>query len=52
MSPVLEAFTRRFSGGVEVSSGVAADSEMAVLVANRLADVALGAASCATRSSR
>ena len=43
MSPVLEAFTRRFSGGVEVSSGVAADSEMAVLVANRLADVALGA---------
>ena len=44
VSPVLEAFTRRFSGGVEVSSGVAADSEMAVLVANRLADVALGAA--------
>jgi LysR family transcriptional regulator, low CO2-responsive transcriptional regulator len=43
VSPVLEAFTRRFSGGVEVSSGVAADSEMAVLVANRLADVALGA---------
>jgi LysR family transcriptional regulator, low CO2-responsive transcriptional regulator len=30
---------------VQVSSGVAADSEMAVLVANRLADVALGAAS-------
>jgi LysR family transcriptional regulator, low CO2-responsive transcriptional regulator len=45
VSPVLEAFTRRLSGGVEVSSGVAADSEMAVLVANRLADVALGAAS-------
>jgi DNA-binding transcriptional LysR family regulator len=44
VSPVLEAFTRRFSSGVEVSSGVAADSEMAVLVANRLADVALGAA--------
>jgi LysR family transcriptional regulator, low CO2-responsive transcriptional regulator len=43
VSPVLEAFTRRLSGGVEVSSGVAADSEMAVLVANRLADVALGA---------
>jgi DNA-binding transcriptional LysR family regulator len=43
VSPVLEAFTRRFSGGVEVSSGVAADSEMPVLVANRLADVALGA---------
>lgn len=44
LSPVLEAFTRRFSGAVEVSSGVARDSEMAVLVANRLADVALGAA--------
>ncbi len=44
VSPLLEAFTRRFSGGVEVSSGVAADSEMAVLVANRLADIALGAA--------
>jgi molybdate transport repressor ModE-like protein len=43
VSPVLEAVTRRFSGGVEVSSGVAADSEMPVLVANRLADVALGA---------
>ena len=43
VSPVLEAFTRRLSGGVEVSSGVAAESEMAVLVANRLADVALGA---------
>jgi DNA-binding transcriptional LysR family regulator len=43
VSPVLEAFTRRSSGAVEVSSGVARDSEMAVLVANRLADVALGA---------
>src|ERR1700730_5757581 len=42
VSPVLEAFTRRFSGGVEVSSGVAADSEMPVLVANRLAGGALG----------
>jgi LysR family transcriptional regulator, low CO2-responsive transcriptional regulator len=44
VSPVLEAFTRRFSGAVEVSSGVARDGEMAVLVANRLADLALGAA--------
>jgi len=51
MSPVLEAFTRRFSGGVEVSSGVAADSEMAVLVANRLADVALGAGTAGTAGS-
>jgi LysR family transcriptional regulator, low CO2-responsive transcriptional regulator len=44
VSPVIEAFTRRFSGAVEVSSGMARDSEMAVLVANRLADVALGSA--------
>lgn len=44
VSPVLEAFTRRFSGAVEVSSGVARDSEMGVLVANRLADLALGSA--------
>jgi LysR family transcriptional regulator, low CO2-responsive transcriptional regulator len=44
LSPVLEAFTRRFSGAVEVSSGVARDGEMAVLVANRLADVAIGPA--------
>jgi DNA-binding transcriptional LysR family regulator len=44
VSPVLEAFTRRYSGAVEVSSGVARDGEMAVLVGNRLADIALGAA--------
>jgi molybdate transport repressor ModE-like protein len=40
--PLMEAFTRRFSGSVEVSSGVAASGEVAVLVANRLADVAIG----------
>jgi len=41
-SPLLEAFTRRFAGPVEVSTGVAASGEQAVLVANRLADVAFG----------
>jgi DNA-binding transcriptional LysR family regulator len=40
--PLIEAFTRRFAGPVEVSSGVAASSDMGVLVAQRLADVALG----------
>ena len=42
VSPLMDAFTRRFAGSVEVSAGVAATSEMAVLVANRLADVAIG----------
>src|SRR5260370_18346917 len=42
VSPLMEAFTRRFAGSVEVSAGVAATSEMPVLVANRLADVAIG----------
>jgi DNA-binding transcriptional LysR family regulator len=42
VSPLMEAFTRRFSGSVEVSAGVAVTNEMAVLVANRLADVAIG----------
>ncbi len=40
--PLMEAFTRRFSGSVEVSAGVATSGEMAVLVANRLADVGIG----------
>ncbi len=40
--PLLEAFTRRYPCALEVSTGVAATSEMGVLVANRLADVALG----------
>src|SRR5258708_17477403 len=38
----MEAFPRRFAGSVEVSAGGAATSEMPVLVANRLADVAIG----------
>ena len=42
VSPLMEAFTRRFAGSVEVSAGVAVTKEMPVLVANRLADVAFG----------
>lgn len=41
-SPLIDAFTRRFGGAVEASAGVAASAEMPVLVANRLADMALG----------
>jgi DNA-binding transcriptional LysR family regulator len=40
--PLMEAFTNRFAGSVDVSAGVAASGEMPVLVANRLADVAIG----------
>jgi LysR family transcriptional regulator, low CO2-responsive transcriptional regulator len=40
--PLLEAFTRRFPGSVEVSTGVAVSGEQAVLVANRLADIGFG----------
>jgi LysR family transcriptional regulator, low CO2-responsive transcriptional regulator len=40
--PLMEAFTRRFAGAVEISTGVAVSGEQAVLVANRLADVAFG----------
>jgi DNA-binding transcriptional LysR family regulator len=40
--PLTEAFTRRLGRPVETSAGVAAATEMPVLVANRLADVALG----------
>src|SRR3984885_13476830 len=43
ISPLTEAFTKRFAGSVEVSAGVAATKEMNVLIANRLADVAIGA---------
>ncbi|HEY1671670.1 MAG TPA: LysR family transcriptional regulator [Streptosporangiaceae bacterium] len=37
-----DAFSRRFAQPVEASSGVAAEDEMAVLVVNRLADMAIG----------
>lgn len=40
--PLLEAFGKRSGGGVEVSSGLSKVGEMPVLVANRLADAALG----------
>jgi len=42
VSPLMEAFTRRYAGSVEVSVGVAVTKEMGVLIANRLADVAIG----------
>src|SRR5580704_341735 len=41
ISPLTEAFTKRFPGSVEVSAGVAVTKELGVLVANRLADVAI-----------
>lgn len=42
LGPLSEAFGTRSAGRVEVSAGVAATSEMAALVSQRLADVALG----------
>ena len=42
LSPLTEAFTKRFGGAVEISAGVAVTKEMNVLIANRLADVAVG----------
>jgi LysR family transcriptional regulator, low CO2-responsive transcriptional regulator len=42
--PLLEAFRSRFPGAVEITTGVAASGELGVLIANRLADVAIGAA--------
>jgi DNA-binding transcriptional LysR family regulator len=50
--PLVEAFTRRFPGQLEVSTGVAVSGELAVLVANRLADVALGPGIAAEQSMR
>jgi LysR family transcriptional regulator, low CO2-responsive transcriptional regulator len=41
--PLMEAFRRRFAAPLEVTTGVAASGEQAVLIANRLADVAFGA---------
>lgn len=41
--PLMEAFRRRFAGAVEITTGVAASGEQAVLIANRLADIAFGA---------
>lgn len=41
-SPLGAAFNARSGGAVEISSGVSATTEMAVLVSQRLADIALG----------
>lgn len=41
-TPLLNAFAKRYRAKIESSSGVANGDEMAVLVANRLADLALG----------
>ncbi len=40
--PLTEAFRRRFAGSVEVTTQVAASGELGVLIANRLADAAIG----------
>lgn len=40
--PLADAFTARSAGTIEVTSGVSATDEMAVLVSQRLADLALG----------
>lgn len=49
IGPLTEAFSKRFPGSVEVSAGVAVTKEMSVLVANRLADIAISADPQATR---
>ena len=41
-NPLLDVFNKRAGESIEASSGVAASAEMPVLVANRLADVAIG----------
>src|ERR1700742_2314354 len=40
--PLMEAFRRKYAGSVEISTEVAASGELGVLIANRLADVAIG----------
>jgi DNA-binding transcriptional LysR family regulator len=41
-NPMLEAFRRRAGNAIDANAGVARTAELPVLVANRLADVALG----------
>lgn len=41
-APLLDTFTGRVGGAIEATCGVAASEEMPILVANRLADAALG----------
>jgi DNA-binding transcriptional LysR family regulator len=43
-APLTEAFTKRWSGSVETTSGVATTAEMRALVSDRLADLAIGPA--------
>ncbi len=43
-APLTEAFAKRFSGKVEITSGVASTAETRVLLTDRLADLALGPA--------
>jgi len=40
--PLLDAFRQRFASAVEITTGVASSGELGVLIANRLADVAIG----------
>jgi DNA-binding transcriptional LysR family regulator len=40
--PLMEAFRRRFASAVKITTGVAASDELGVLLANRLADAAIG----------
>jgi len=51
-APLADAFAGRSGRNVEASAGVAASSEMPVLIANRLADVALGPNLAAAGSGR
>jgi LysR family transcriptional regulator, low CO2-responsive transcriptional regulator len=41
-APLIEAFVKRSARTIDVSAGMASGEEMAVLVLNRLADIALG----------
>jgi hypothetical protein len=41
-APLADAFTARSSGSIEATAGVSATAERSPLVAQRLADVALG----------
>jgi DNA-binding transcriptional LysR family regulator len=47
IGPLVEAFRKRTADNMEVSAGVAVTKEMAVLVSNRLADIAIGSSASA-----
>jgi DNA-binding transcriptional LysR family regulator len=42
ITPLMEAFGRHYPGSIETSVSIAGSSEMGVMVANRLADIAIG----------